>query len=328
MARIGVWLAVGLLCLAAAVFGAEKKVFLLESYHSDYQWDHDYRAALYEKLSGRCELAVYTLDSKRLPREQVLIRADEARKRIAAFQPDLVIVGDDAALQLVGSKLAEAGAPVIYLGINNNPRNYFQSTPSNISGVLERPLILRNIFELGRMVPGLKRALALFDSDLTSRIIRDEAFVGRDNIRLGGIDVDIALPYTFAEWQQRVLQAPQRYQAIWVGLYFTLRDDNGKVVPSDEVMRWTAANSKLPMFAFWNFAVGKGKAIGGRVLTGREQGLEAARMAQAMLFENRSLSSLFPVTPSEGEYLFSRSELARSGLSLPLQVARKAHWVE
>ncbi|MEO4028569.1 hypothetical protein ABH313_11065, partial [Chromobacterium vaccinii] len=106
MARIGVWLAVGLLCLAAAAFGAEKKVFLLESYHSDYQWDHDYRAALYEKLSGRCELAVYTLDSKRLPREQVLIRAEEARKRIAAFQPDLVIVGDDAALQLVGSKLA------------------------------------------------------------------------------------------------------------------------------------------------------------------------------------------------------------------------------
>ncbi|VEB40464.1 Uncharacterised protein [Chromobacterium violaceum] len=125
-----------------------------------------------------------------------------------------------------------------------------------------------------------------------------------------------------------MLQAPQRYQAIWVGLYFTLRDDNGKVVPSDEVMRWTAANSKLPMFAFWNFAVGKGKAMGGRVLTGREQGLEAARMAQAMLFENRSLSSLFPVTPSEGEYLFSRSELARSGLSLPPQVARKAHWVE
>ena len=149
----------------------------------------------------------------------------------AKIRPDLVIVGDDAALQRVGSKLAQQGVPVIYLGINNNPRNYFPGAAPRVSGVLERPLILRSVFELGKAVKGLRSALVLFDDDLTSRIIRDETFVGRDSMLLANIHVDLALTGSYAEWQRRVQGAAGRYQAIWVGLYFTLRGADGKVVP-------------------------------------------------------------------------------------------------
>ena len=123
--------------------------------------------------------------------------------------------------------------------------------------MLERPLILRSVFELGKAVKGLRSALVLFDDDLTSRIIRDETFVGRDSMLLANIHVDLALTGSYAEWQRRVQGAAGRYQAIWVGLYFTLRGADGKVVPEDEVLRWTAAHAKLPLFAFWDFAVGR-----------------------------------------------------------------------
>lgn len=328
MLKRALWCLGWLLLACASAWAAPKRVFVVESYHSEYPWDQDYRRALQERLSPRCELAFYTLDSKRLPGDQVRQRAEEALQKIRAFNPDLVIVGDDAALQKVGRVWALQGKPVIYLGINNNPRNYFDTTPPNISGVLERPLILRNIFELGRSIKGMRRALTMFDSDLTSRIIRDETFVGRDSIRLGDIDVDISLTDSFAAWQQKVLDAPKQYQAIWIGLYFTLRDKNGKVVDGAEVLRWTEAHSKLPLFAFWNFSVGKGKTAGGLVLTGYEQGKEAAAMANAYLFGGKPLSGLFPVTPSEGEYLFSRSELARYGITLPEKVRARSRWLE
>ncbi len=319
------------LCLAvfmSAACWAQPRVFVVESYHSDYPWDQDYRRAIQERLGKRTQLSYYAMDTKRLPPAQHQARADEALAMAAKIRPDLVIVGDDAALQRVGSKLAQQGVPVIYLGINNNPRNYFPGAAPRVSGVLERPLILRSVFELGKAVKGLRSALVLFDDDLTSRIIRDETFVGRDSMLLANIHVDLALTGSYAEWQRRVQGAAGRYQAIWVGLYFTLRGADGKVVPGDEVLRWTAAHARLPLFAFWDFAVGKDKAAGGLVLSGYEQGREAAKMAEQVLFQQQPVASLFPVTPSEGRYVFSRSALARDGVELPARLQQRAHWLE
>ncbi|PTU67027.1 hypothetical protein DB032_19910 [Chromobacterium sp. Panama] len=319
------------LCLAfflSAAAGAQPRVLVVESYHSDYPWDQDYRRALQERLGKRAQLSYYAMDTKRLPPAQHQARADEALAMAAKIKPELVIVGDDAALQRVGSKLAQRGVPVIYLGINNNPRNYFPGAASGVSGVLERPLILRSVFELGKTVKGLRSALVLFDDDLTSRIIRDETFVGRDTMLLANIHVDLALTGSYADWQRRVLGAAGRYQAIWIGLYFTLRDAGGKVVPGDEVLRWTAAHAKLPLFAFWDFAVGKDKAAGGLVLSGYEQGREAAKLAEQVLFHGKPVASLFPVTPSEGRYVFSREGLARDRIELPARLRERANWVE
>ncbi|UTH76325.1 ABC transporter substrate-binding protein [Chromobacterium sp. IIBBL 290-4] len=306
-----------------------KRVFVVSSYHPEYQWERDYLRALSARLSSRCQLAFYNLDSKRLPADQVEKRAQTALERVRAFHPDLVIVGDDAALKMVGTALAPSGLPVIFLGINNNPRNYFPGgMPGNVSGVLERPLLLRNLFELGHAVPGTRRALALFDTDLTSAVIRDETFLGHDSIRVGDIDVDMAMLGSFADWKKQVLAAPGHYQVIWVGLYFTLRDDKGRVVDGEDVVRWTAQNAKLPLFAFWDFAVGRDKAAGGLVLTGREQGEEAAKMAEAVLFKGQALAGIFPLVPSQGQFLFSRSALQRYRVRLPARIENKASWLE
>lgn len=328
--RIPRWMAG--LCLAflfdGTALAAARKVLVVDSYHAEYAWSKAYHQAIVNTLGDKAEVSFFQMDTKRLPKDQHQGKADEALKLIADSKPDLVITGDDAALRYVGARLSGSSLPIVYLGINNNPRNYIVDEATNITGVLERPLIQRNVALIRQLVPNLKRALLLFDGDLTSQVINEEIFVGRGVLRIGDIEVELVRCYDFDAWQKQVEEAPRRYQAIWAGLYQTLRDSQGKVVPDSQVINWTAKHSKLPVFGFWDFVIGPDKAVGGLVLSGKEQGQQAAEIAKQILFQRRSPGSIFPVNTGSGELMFSRSGLQRYGLKLPDTWLRQVRFVE
>lgn len=319
------------LCLAflfAQAYAATPTVLLVDSYHAGYAWSQAWRAALMRTLGSSVQFSYAGLDSKRLPRDQLEPRAAQILLQIQRQQPDLVLVADDAALRFVGARLAGSKTPVVYLGINQNPRHYLQEHAANVTGVLERPLIRRNINLMRQMVPGMRRVLLLFDNDLTSEVIQEELFGRVNSQQNGAVQIDLVRAIDYADWQRQVSQAGSRYQAIWTGLYQTLRDTNGKLVPDSEVIAWTAANSKLPLFAFWDFAIGPDKAVGGLVLSGSDQGRLAARLVQQILFQRRQPGSLFPLNGGSGQLLFSRAALQRSGLQLPPAWASQVRLIE
>lgn len=307
------------LCLAIIFSGSHAlpRVLVVDSYHPGFAWSHDWRQGLAAALDGKVTLDYVDMDSKRLHRDEHEARADAILKAIAAQPPDLVVTGDDAALRYVGTRLAGTRIPVVYLGVNQNPRLYLQEQVSNVTGVLEVQLISRNIVLMQQLLPAMQRALLLFDNDLTSEILRARFFGQQDSIQLGRIRVDLVRAIDYADWQRQVRQAPARYQAIWAGLYQTLRDGHGKVVADTDVIAWTAAHSSVPVFAFWDFAVGPERAIGGLVLSGQEQGRQAAVLVQRILFQRQLPGSLFPQGGDGGTLLFSRSGLARHGLTVP-----------
>jgi ABC-type uncharacterized transport system substrate-binding protein len=255
-------------------------------------------------------------------------RAEQVLSQIRRQRPDLVVVADDAALRFVGTRLAGSKTPVVYLGINQNPRHYLQDHAANVTGVLERPLIRRNVNLMRQMVPGVQRVLLLFDNDLTSEVLKEELFGRASSLQDGSVQIDLVRAIDYADWQRQVSQAGSRYQAIWTGLYQTLRDSNGKLVPDSEVIAWTAANSKLPLFAFWDFAIGPDKAIGGLVLSGSDQGSLAAGLVRQILFQRRQPGSLFPLNGGNGRLLFSRGALQRFGLTLPPAWAGQVQLIE
>ena len=319
------------LCLAflfAHALAATPTVLLVNSYHAGYAWSQAWRTALTASLGSRVQLVYTELDSKRQPRDTLEPRAAQILVQIQRLQPDLVLVADDAALRFVGARLAGSATPVVYLGINQNPRHYLQEHAANVTGVLERPLVRRNVSLMRQLVPGMQRVLLLFDNDLTSEVIQEELFGRASTLQDGKVQIDLVRAIDYADWQRQVSQAPGRYQAIWTGLYQTLRDANGKVVPDSEVIAWTAANSTLPLFAFWDFAVGADKAAGGLVLSGADQGRLAAGLVQQILFQRRQPGSLFPLNGGGGQLLFSRGALQRFGLQLPAAWAGQVRLIE
>jgi ABC-type uncharacterized transport system substrate-binding protein len=57
------------------------------------------------------------------------------------------------------------------------------------------------------------------------------------------------------------------------------------------VLKWTAANSRLPDFGFWIDRVHYG-TLAAMTVSEREQGLAAGRLARAILIERKSPSKL------------------------------------
>ncbi len=312
------------------VFNESNNILVVGSYHKEYEWDRSYQEGLSEKLSNDYELVSFQMDTKRLPSDEYESRARLAFEMFEKTDPALVILGDDNALKYLGPKLSKTGVPVVYLGINRNPEDYLGHNTSNFTGVLERPLLKRSLYTVTKILGNdIKNVLVLFDSGTTSQASLDHYFRGSEQINLSGITVDLRLIGEWNRWKQTVLQSGEKgYDAMFIGLYHTIFDKEGKHVDADKVLTWTTKNTPVPHFGFWDFSVGADKTIGGLVLYGKQQGLAAGDIAKRILAFEKKPSDIAPKIAERGRYLFSRSLLEKYNLELPGELAFEADFVD
>jgi hypothetical protein len=325
------YLAVPLLLLilcSSPAFASKPPVLVIESYHAGNAWDRAYLGGFRGELGPAYRVESFEMDTKRLPKSLYPKQADLAWKRYLELGPQLVVLGDDNALKLLGPRFLETDTPVVYLGINNNPDDYVPAG-RNITGILERPLFHFNLYTIGQILhPKPKKVLILFDQSTTSDASVAEAFKGKDRLAIEGIEVDLRRIGQWKAWQQTVNQAGKMgFDAAVIGLYHTLVDESGHNVPADEVLAWTARNCPLPFFGFWDFSIGAGKAIGGFVLSGEEQGKAAARMAKNVL-TGTPPARIKPMTAQKGTFIFSKSQLQKYGLTLPPEMSSRTKWLK
>jgi len=310
-----------ILLMVVATNAYATKVLLIESYHSEYPWDASYVRGLEEGLLPSVTLDSFQMDTKRLPKSEYDRKANEALERYRQLKPDIVILGDDNALTYLLPKLYDEDISIVFLGINSNPRQVLRQYQgkAKITGVLERPLFVKSLGELRSMFSGESfKVRVMFDSGATSRIAKEyiEKQYGliRDNL---GIDVEILAISTNQQWQNSVLNArDEGISVIIVGLYHTLVDESGENVPANQVITWTSEHTPLPIFAFWDFAVGTGKAAGGIVLYGYSQGEMAAGLVNRIA-NGESASSLPIQIENKGSAIYSQTMMEQWGLTAP-----------
>ncbi|WP_108651798.1 ABC transporter substrate-binding protein [Dongshaea marina] len=325
-----------MLCLTLVLFfpgfsyAKSSKVLVIESYHAEYPWSQSYREGLESTLGPDYQLEYFEMDTKRLPQKQHLRKAEAAWESFLKTKPDLVVLADDNATRYLGPILALQSIPVVYLGLNNNPRDYSVYGAKNITGVLERPLIKRAIASAGSIfTPRPRQALLLLDNSKTSLAIFQDLAQGNPSPTFSQIRVDIRLVGEWNSWKQLVLESKKNnYDLLFVGLYHTLLDQNNRHIPAGEVLRWTSEHTPIPPLGLWEFSVGKDKTIGGLVLYGKEQGVEAARLIQQILNQGGSPGQIRPVTAQKGHFLFSKTQLTKWHVKLPDKIEKKSNWVE
>jgi len=311
------------LCLSTMV-SAQKKVLIIESYHSDYPWDRSCIEGIRETIGGEVDIETFQMDTKRIPKDQYQTMADKALSYFNQSKPDLVILGDDNAFKFLGQKINDTGTPSVFLGMNSHPRTAGVNEMDNVTGILERPLFKRNIYELNNLLDGkMKSVLVLFDSGNTSKAAVEGEFKGKTEMSFSGINVKLELIGEQDKWHETVKSAAGKYDAIIVGLYHTLVDAEGTHISANDVLKWTLKNTPIPLFAFWDFAVGKGKTAGGLVLFGKIQGQEAAKYAKRILNGEKPIN-IKPVIAKKGRFYFSKSELDRWNLALPDKIKHKS----
>lgn len=303
-----------------------QSILVVESYHSQHPWSISYRKGLMEVLQDNSRLHFVEMDTKRLPKSLHPQQAERAWQQYLKLTPDLVIIADDNALQALAPRLLNTNTPVVYFGINANPRKYNITHAANFYGVLERPLLKRSISMLKSFID-VKKALILFDDSETSNVVINDVFYGNTTINIAGIQVDIKQHSQYSQWQQSVLQSKQQeYDAMIVALYQTLKDENNKHVDAEQVMHWTSSHTLIPPFAFWEFSIGNHQNIGGYVISGYQEAKLAGQIALELL--NNSQPKVKHQTGHHGQFVFSKRQLRKWDITLPPTIKQQSQFVE
>ena len=316
------------LIVISNVFSGVKKILIISSYHKEYEFQIEYINEIKNVVGKNYEYYNFYMNTKHIKKEEFIGKSNEAFAYYKQVKPDLVVLGDDSAFSLLKDRFSKEIIPVVFLGINNNLRNYFKIRPTNFTGVLERPLYQRNITFIKECIPKLKRILIIYDNSNTSQFIVKEAFAGKTNGKILNVEINIINTDSYEKWKDIVLNESSEYDAVVLGLYSTLRDKNDKVMDENSVLQWTSKNIKKPLFGTWSFSVGKGKTIGGLVLSGKDQGNEAGKIIKKILEKKEKPISIYPVTALNGEYLISQSELKRWNIEIPSKYKEQINFVE
>lgn len=195
-----------LLCiLPCRLWAAE--ILVISSYHAEYLWDQSYNASLQTHLNGKHHISHFYMDTKRRPHDEFDLMAEQALAFYRQLKPDLVVLGDDNAINYLATEIASLGTPVVFLGMNENPRHKGLVGHPKITGVLERPLLKRNISEMSQLMGGIKKALVLFDSSNVALTAIEDEFKTQTDLRVGQTRVNSQLIGDYSLWQEAVLNA-------------------------------------------------------------------------------------------------------------------------
>jgi ABC-type uncharacterized transport system substrate-binding protein len=182
-------------------------------------------------------------------------------------------------------------------------------------------LLKRSIAYLQAIIPSAKRLLVLFDDDVTAQVSKKEIFGTRDSTVINGVIVDFRMIGSLKEYKEAVLSAKGQYDAAVIGLYQSVKSAEGAPVDAEELISWVSRNSVVPPFAFWDFAVGANRTIGGLVLYGKDMGTVAAAQVKQILENGVPPHKIIPVLNNQGVFLFSRAQLEKWKLTLPKEIA-------
>ncbi|PTN37905.1 ABC transporter substrate binding protein [Desulfonatronum sp. SC1] len=304
------WLAMPPAVQAAA---QHKQVLMITSYHHGDPWNDGIVQGVREVLGGmeHVDLAIEHLDMRRNA-------GDEYQQWVSSFlghkyrrkPQDLVIVSDDEALNFLFRVREELfpRVPVVFTGINSFTPGRIAGQ-SKITGVNEEISIARNL-ELGlRLFPETSQVFAVVD---------DHSPMGRANLERYRAEVErfaprVAMEELFnpsVQEAQEVLRSLPRDSLVLRLNNFL--DGRGGFLSVTESMHVISRESPVPVLSFWDFDMGQG-ALGGFVVSAREQGREAGELAVQIL-SGQHPDYLPVVMESPNVLMFDYQQMRRFGV--------------
>jgi len=297
--------------------GGNARILFLNSYHRGYSWSDSIEAGIRERLaaySENLELSVEYLDSRRFPDAALRQRfADGLAAKYGRYPHDLVMVSDNAAFDFAMAYRDKLfpGVPIVFCGYNDF-RPEVLGNRTGITGVNEETDVAATVDLALKVHPGASTlAFILSTGDPSSRRIAEvtEATVlprYRERFPL-----EIIKDASMAEIRDRLSRLPRQSLVFLAGQTRDL--GQGRPLSPIENARLIAVASPVPVYGFWDFQMGTG-VLGGHILTGSDQGREAANLAVKIL-SGKPVAEVPVVMTSPTEDLFDFDVMRRFHLS-------------
>jgi len=312
-----------IVCLFTSALKAEV-VLLINSYHVGHGGSDLRVSGFKERFPLRYKLHELYMDTKRKSPNEFDAIADRTWSKYLNLKPDVVILNDDNALRLLGARISNNETPVVYMGINNNPRLYFGGViPQNVIGVLERHLIVSLVRHFSTFVPMKnKRVLILFDESKTSDSVIDVSLHGKKQLVVNDITVDIQKHMFADDYINAALNASEGYDFTVLDTFYTLKTSTGQQVTGNEILSAINRTSKIPMFSVTDYAVGENAAVGSMFMSMEKHGADAAELTVEIL-DSGKFQLQYHSTKSD-TFVFNKSMLKRFNLTLPPELIDQA----
>lgn len=298
-----------------------RKVLVVHSYDRGFAWTADIDDALQRALLPRqVQIRTFFMDTNLRTRDADIAAAGrKAADIMLEFRPDVVIVSDDNAQKHFAARYAgNASAPsFVFCGVNKAPDTYGYPAV-NVTGVTENLAWAKGLELLRRLKPSVRKIAVLMDVRPSSLTEADKMkSSGPSDIQASWFAID-----SFQEWRQRVRTASSEYDALAVLTCHNLTDEQGRIVPTEQVMHWTRDNAALPSLGFFDYAVADG-ALCGVIQTGFEHGTLAAALALRILGGERA-GDIPVVTQTRGLIMLNSFTARKLGIEIPHRLAQEA----
>jgi len=266
-----------ILAIAARLSADTGTILVLHSNHQGYEWvtavNHGIASVLRD--APEVEVAYEYLDAQRNAPETFDAVEYLLGRRYAARKPLALIAVDDDALRFLIARRSTLfpGIPVLFCGINDISA-YEKTSLRGMTGITESPDVQGTISLALQVLPGTTTILALADGTTAGKLN-----MGRFDRAVATLPPSVQIIRSTAPEPLELSDILSRLPKDSIVLYLSwLRTGAGYRLTVKESVSRVVAASRVPVFGCWDFIVEAG-AFGGRVVSGRLQGIAAAERA-------------------------------------------------
>lgn len=303
-------LAAAFLMATVMLMGAEaqtqQRVLFINSYHKGYAWSDDIEHGLLDRITARnngVEVSFEYLDSKRFRFDELAPTIAESMYiKYREYLPNLIVTADNTAFAFVKQyrDYLFPGVPVVFCGFNNFTSAETEGM-TQVTGVTEQTDVIGLVNLALRIQPEITTlAFIVSSADNTNRILLDSVVSEAYPRFKGSYNVVILKDEPLKEVERRLALLPRTTAVFLTGQ--TSDFGEGRALTPEESGAMISGISSFPSYTFWEFYLGKG-VLGGALITGYDQGKEAADMALQIL-SGTPAASIPPllVTPTRLEF--------------------------
>lgn len=307
------------LSITVSVFAQNdvKRVLVIHSYHANSEWVSTVSQGLRNEFQNQedLEFEILYMDTKRNTTEKWKKHITTVMKdAVSVWNPQVLILIDDNAQDLLGRVYAGKKSPyIVFGGMNGTPDYYGYDKADNVTGIMESIQLAKTLELFKKINPAAKKIAVMSDDSFASKMalsfIKKEAekteyeFVAFDSVD------------TFANWKDKVRQYEKEVDAIFVYTCHTLENKKGtKYVKPKRVLKWMRNKSRVPFLGAFSFTVDNG-GICAVAESALEHGTKTAKIAKALL-EGESISK-FPISYAiESISVLNLSEAEKKGFTV------------
>ena len=302
--------------LSFAVDKQKKTVLYLNSYHNGYQWSDELLEGVRNVLNKsryKVDLQIEYMDAKKYNPELISnnLRA-LYKEKFKNEKFDVVILSDNDALTFINRNRNDLfkNVPVVFCGVNDLHDS--EVAAGNITGVVEVYDFIATINVAKKLHPKKNRLVIVLDNSSTGYAIRRQAekLIRENEI---GLQIEFWIQLSLEEAQRRVSELPDNTFLFIAPYYQTI---NGHFYTSEEVSEAIYKHSSVPIYTSWKFMIGYG-AVGGKVLSGVEDGKTAGVMALEIL-DGTKADDIPIIRKPGGIYVFDYKVMEKLGINQKL----------